>query len=417
MIFGILTTFVTLEIRNLMIYALIIIAPIAIVLWVLPNTESIFKKWRSMFIGLLMMFPLIALIFGVADMFSIITSSSNDTDTMGRIIASIIPIVALFTVPWTFKFGGQLFNAGASAAGKVLNGTNKAVQNKGQAINKQRTEDRKQRALETLDKNGGRLGAIGRARARKQAGFGTFRNNPQREQQMNAARAKSRTDRAAIERQNLIANRNPAATEEQYAKSLESTANEALRTGDQAKLIATMQELGQTSEGRAKLAAINTEATGRGGSWRQAAEAGIAPNRAEIQKHAPDILNPEAFNQMTGDKFANLDAGSTERYIAHVKAAKERAATLAASGDTTSADYVAARSTMANAAGSIAQAATGKNSSSLQHMGLIQSSGIFDADARFNADPVARDNLANTKASVDSKFDADGNFIVTAPTT
>jgi hypothetical protein len=413
MVFGILTTFVTLEIRNLMIYALIIIAPIAIVLWVLPNTESIFKKWRSMFIGLLMMYPLIALIFSAGDMFSTITAADSTTSTIGRILGSIIPIVVLFTVPWTFKFGGQLFNFASDRAGRVIGGVNKSVQSKGQAINKQLKEDTKGRALERL--GNGNLGRLRTARAQKLAGFRAIGNNTQQQRQLAAAVIKSRDDRAAIERQKLASNLtgDPA----QDAENLAKVATEAIRTGDQAKLIASMQELGLTSQGRAKLGAINTAARNRGGAWKDAATAGIAPNRAEIQKQAPDVLDSgdyKSFDHMTGSKFTNLDEDAAKRYAQHIVQTKAVAAQAAATHGIDSEQYRTARISLDNAMSSIAVAANGRDASSIQTIADLRKEGVFNDVA--GIDDAARANINNAKAIVDSKYDDNGHYKINVPT-
>ncbi|HVE80558.1 MAG TPA: hypothetical protein VNA68_00210, partial [Candidatus Dormibacteraeota bacterium] len=56
--FGIMAVFLTLMFRQILITVLIIAAPIAFALWVLPNTENLFRKWLDMFIKVLAMYPL-----------------------------------------------------------------------------------------------------------------------------------------------------------------------------------------------------------------------------------------------------------------------------------------------------------------------------------------------------------------------
>lgn len=57
-------TFLALIIRQVLITLLIVVSPVAFVLFLLPNTEQWFKKWWKMFSTLLLLFPTISLLFG-----------------------------------------------------------------------------------------------------------------------------------------------------------------------------------------------------------------------------------------------------------------------------------------------------------------------------------------------------------------
>ncbi len=52
--------------RQALIVLLVAIAPLAFVAYLLPNTEEWFKKWRKAFVSLLVLFPIIAVIFGAS---------------------------------------------------------------------------------------------------------------------------------------------------------------------------------------------------------------------------------------------------------------------------------------------------------------------------------------------------------------
>jgi hypothetical protein len=62
----IVIVFLALIIRQALIVLLIVVSPIAFVAYLLPNTETLFTRWRRMFTTLLMMYPIIALAFGAA---------------------------------------------------------------------------------------------------------------------------------------------------------------------------------------------------------------------------------------------------------------------------------------------------------------------------------------------------------------
>jgi len=56
--------FLLLIIRQAFIILLIVISPLAFVAYLLPNTESLFRRWRELFQTLLLMYPIISLLFG-----------------------------------------------------------------------------------------------------------------------------------------------------------------------------------------------------------------------------------------------------------------------------------------------------------------------------------------------------------------
>lgn len=67
--------FVTLIIRQALIILLIAISPLAFVAYLLPNTENLFTQWRKLFQTLLVMYPLIALLFGACALASKIVAA------------------------------------------------------------------------------------------------------------------------------------------------------------------------------------------------------------------------------------------------------------------------------------------------------------------------------------------------------
>ena len=97
-----LVVLVILIVRQAAIVLLISIAPLAFAAWLLPNTESLFKKWVSMFRGLLMVFPIISLLYGAGKLAGAIlmtTATSDPNDTVitmqfAGLAASILPLGA-----------------------------------------------------------------------------------------------------------------------------------------------------------------------------------------------------------------------------------------------------------------------------------------------------------------------------------
>ena len=141
-----LVVLVILIVRQAAIVLLISIAPLAFAAWLLPNTESLFKKWVSMFRGLLMVFPIISLLYGAGKLAGAIlattaTSDSNDTAITMQFAALAASILPLGATPFVLKsslnslgsigakIGKMSANAHGRFAGNVKGVTKRRVDN------------------------------------------------------------------------------------------------------------------------------------------------------------------------------------------------------------------------------------------------------------------------------------------------
>ena len=107
-VIAVLMTFMILVLRQVLIVMLVVLAPIAFVAFILPNTEQWFTKWRKMFVGLLLVFPTIGLLFGAASLASgilktVYGTGSGNPDTIGLIIAHGVLVLPLFLLPGLLK--------------------------------------------------------------------------------------------------------------------------------------------------------------------------------------------------------------------------------------------------------------------------------------------------------------------------
>ncbi|HET9174247.1 MAG TPA: hypothetical protein VFN56_03120 [Candidatus Saccharimonadales bacterium] len=116
---------VTVLLRRGLIILLIILAPVAFALYCLPNTEKYFKQWWDLLIKTLLVYPIIAAMFGIANILSVTISDSGQTSGVVSTVSSLMGVIALFVplflIPFSFKLAG-------GAIGKlheVLNGSAK----------------------------------------------------------------------------------------------------------------------------------------------------------------------------------------------------------------------------------------------------------------------------------------------------
>ena len=95
---ALLAAVATLFLRNALVIVLVVIAPLALVAYLLPNTENLFDKWRKLFISMLMLFPMAALLFGGAKFAAYIILTSNEE--LSIIAALFIMAAPLGALPW-----------------------------------------------------------------------------------------------------------------------------------------------------------------------------------------------------------------------------------------------------------------------------------------------------------------------------
>ncbi len=107
--------FMVLLARQVFIIALLLMAPLAILAWIFPGNDKLWKTWWSAFSKLLIMFPLIMAIIAVGRIFAFLlnTGETNVLTAIMKLIAYILPYIF---IPFTFKFAGGLF---ANLAGMV----------------------------------------------------------------------------------------------------------------------------------------------------------------------------------------------------------------------------------------------------------------------------------------------------------
>lgn len=112
--------FVILAARQALIVIFTIISPLAIACYLLPGTESWFKKWRSTFFTLLLFFPAFSVVFGGAQLAGLVIIQ-NASSMLMLLLGMAVQIAPLAIAPLVFKLGGGLLNRFAG----IMNDKNK----------------------------------------------------------------------------------------------------------------------------------------------------------------------------------------------------------------------------------------------------------------------------------------------------
>lgn len=109
--------------RKALIILLVIVAPLAFVAYLLPNTESWFKKWWKMFFSLLMLFPVIGIVFGASSLASeIISKADSGGDFLWKVVALAVQALPLFAVPTLLKGSLSAIGSIGTKIGNVAGG-------------------------------------------------------------------------------------------------------------------------------------------------------------------------------------------------------------------------------------------------------------------------------------------------------
>jgi hypothetical protein len=134
--------FFLLSFRQMLIIALMLVAPLAILAWIFPGNDKLWKLWWGTFSKLLMLFPLIMLLIAVGKSFASLVA-----DTDGSFISTLLKLVAYvgpyFMIPATFKFAGGLF---ATISG-MANDRSRGIFDRNKAYRQKRTAENVKRNI------------------------------------------------------------------------------------------------------------------------------------------------------------------------------------------------------------------------------------------------------------------------------
>lgn len=144
---AIITVFLVLTLRQALIILLIVIAPLAFVAYLLPNTEGWFTKWRKLLMTLLLMYPIIALIFGASALASQIVMSTAGGNIVIQIMGACIAIVPLALTPLVMKTAGGLLNRFGGIVNNAEKGPIDRLRKTGEKYREGRVNLRNSRAL------------------------------------------------------------------------------------------------------------------------------------------------------------------------------------------------------------------------------------------------------------------------------
>lgn len=130
--------------RQIAIILLMLLSPLALVAYILPNTQRVFRMWWESFSRALLMFPLIAAFIATGRVFSAI--AIHNGGAVNQLIGFAAYFAPYFMIPLTFRMAG-------SAVGAMGNFVNSRAQGGFESLRKARTDSRQART-KAAQKNG-----------------------------------------------------------------------------------------------------------------------------------------------------------------------------------------------------------------------------------------------------------------------
>ena len=125
---AVFVAFMVLIIRQVVVVALVIVAPVALLCYILPNTQRLYKVWFDSFSGALIMFPLIVALISAGRVFSAIANTNANAPggnaTFSPFIAFAAYFAPYFMIPMTFRLAGSMMGS----IGGWVNGATQGAQ-------------------------------------------------------------------------------------------------------------------------------------------------------------------------------------------------------------------------------------------------------------------------------------------------
>lgn len=97
-VIGIVSGLLALVFRSAVIPVLAILAPLAFAAWILPNTQSVFDKWKKVFTGMVFLYPLAAVYYGGLKLLAFSALINKDAEVIQQLMALALLFAGTFVI-------------------------------------------------------------------------------------------------------------------------------------------------------------------------------------------------------------------------------------------------------------------------------------------------------------------------------
>lgn len=154
-IVSLVITILILLARQAIIIVLVIVAPIAFALNILPNTQKWFNRWWTAFLTLLMLYPMVGILYGGTRIAAgVISRSAPDDGTFAIIFAGLalgVMVIPFFMTPILMRLSGNLLNRFTG----IINNPDKGIFDKAKGSSRRWADNKyKEREISSLNGDG-----------------------------------------------------------------------------------------------------------------------------------------------------------------------------------------------------------------------------------------------------------------------
>lgn len=160
--------FIILGVRQAGIVILVVLAPVAIICYALPNTKSLFDRWKKLFTALLLVYPICGLLMGGGEYAGALLMSIDTEGDMGffyTLTAMLVTVVPFFMIPSLLKgsmammgnLGAKISSLGKSVRGGITGGIRRTQAFQEHQAERQRTMNMRRNSRIAARNGGERL--------------------------------------------------------------------------------------------------------------------------------------------------------------------------------------------------------------------------------------------------------------------
>ncbi|MBO7560650.1 hypothetical protein J6T21_01245 [Candidatus Saccharibacteria bacterium] len=121
-IVAVVSGFLTIALRQVVVILCVMIAPLAMVAMIFPNTIGLFRKWRHTFISMLVFFPMFSLLFGASHLAAFAIGRAAGTDGFLALVSTIVQYAPLILCWKLMRMSGTVLGGVHSTVSGVLSG-------------------------------------------------------------------------------------------------------------------------------------------------------------------------------------------------------------------------------------------------------------------------------------------------------
>lgn len=122
-ILSVIVGLITLGLRQALVSILIMISPLALICYLLPNTDKWFKKWKDIFTSMLIFYPMFSVLYGASALagWTLIASAISSGSTFMLIVGMAIQVLPLLLSISLLKMSGTVLGAASAKFDSLMN--------------------------------------------------------------------------------------------------------------------------------------------------------------------------------------------------------------------------------------------------------------------------------------------------------